>query len=217
MTLRQDRSVELANVLTHGVGFVASVMVLPVLVVLAARGGDPFEIVSAAIFGTTLVILYLASTLFHASEHPRIRRGLEIFDHCAIYLLIAGTYTPFTLGTLRGGWGWALFGVVWGMAVLGVVFKLFFTGRFRLFSTLVYLAMGWLCVIAAAPFLERLHPLALAWLVAGGVAYTVGTPFYQTERFRYSHAVWHGFVLLGSACHVVAVGVQFLGLPGPAS
>ena len=204
-----SRQEEVANAVTHGIGLVASALALTVLVVLAARGGDVWEIVSVSIFGTTLVLLYLASTLYHSARSERARRHLKVLDHCAIYLLIAGTYTPFTLGVIRGGWGWALFGVMWGLATMGVVFKLFFIGRFRLISTLIYLSMGWLGAVAAGPFLQQLSPLTLGWLVLGGLAYTLGTPFYQMERFRYSHAVWHGFVMAGSACHVAAVMVQF--------
>jgi hemolysin III len=131
-----------------------------------------------------------------------------VLDHSAIYLLIAGTYTPFTLGVLRGAWGWSLFGVIWGLAVAGITFKLFFTGRFRLASTLIYVGMGWLGLVAAGPLVRQLSPAALVWLVAGGLAYTAGTPFYQAGRFRYAHAVWHAFVLAGSACHVIAVAIQ---------
>ena len=202
-----QRGEELANALTHGAGAIASVVALSILVVLAARGGDPFEIVSVAIFGATLLILYLASTLYHAARTATAKARLKVFDHCAIHLLIAGTYTPFTLGVLRGGWGWSLFGVVWGLAVAGVTFKLFFTGRFRLVSTIIYIGMGWLGLIAAGPLVREVTPLALLWLVAGGIAYTAGTPFYHANRFRYSHAVWHAFVLTGSVCHVVAVGL----------
>ncbi|MEX2528801.1 MAG: hemolysin III family protein [Gemmatimonadota bacterium] len=204
-----SRQEEVANAVTHAIGLVASALTLTVLVALAARGGDVWEIVSVSIFGTTLVLLYLASTLYHSARSERARRRLKVLDHSAIYLLIAGTYTPFTLGVIRGGWGWALFGVMWGLAIMGVMFKLFFIGRFRLISTLIYLAMGWLGAVAAGPFLQQLSPMALVWLVLGGLAYTLGTPFYQMEQFRYSHAVWHGFVMAGSACHVAAVMVQF--------
>lgn len=204
-----SRQEEVANAITHAIGLVASALAFSVLVALAGRRGDVWEIVSVSIFGTTLMLLYLASTLYHSARSERARRYLKVVDHCAIYLLIAGTYTPFTLGVIRGGWGWALFGVMWGLAIVGVVFKFFFIGRFRLISTLIYLAMGWLGAVAAAPFLQQLSAASLVWLVLGGVAYTLGTPFYQMERFRYSHAVWHGFVMAGSACHVVAVMVQF--------
>jgi len=199
---------ELANALTHGAGAAASAVATVVLVALAAAGGDAWEIVSAAVFGTTLVLLYVSSTLYHSAREPHTRARLEVLDHAAIYLLIAGTYTPFTIGVLRGAWGWSLFGIVWGLAVAGVTFKLFFTGRFRLVSTLVYVGMGWLGVVAAGPLIRALSPASLAWLVAGGLAYTAGTFFYHADRFRFSHAVWHAFVLAGSVCHVVAVGVQ---------
>jgi hemolysin III len=205
---RIDQRAEFANTLTHGVGAVASAAALAIMVVMAARGGDAFEIVAVAIFGATLVMLYAASTLYHAARKSQSKARLKIFDHCAIYLLIAGTYTPFTLGVLRGGWGWSLFGVIWGLAVAGVTFKIFFTGRFRLISTVVYVGMGWLGLIAAAPLARTLTPATLIWLVAGGIAYTAGTPFYHSSRFRYSHAVWHAFVLTGSVCHVVAVGLE---------
>lgn len=201
------RREEVASAVTHGVGVAGGVVALVLLTIAAAGSGDPGLVVGSVLFGTTLVLLYLASTLYHAARSPGARARLKVLDHCAIYLLIAGTYTPFTIGALRGGWGWTLFGLTWGLAVLGVVFKLFFTGRFRLVSTLTYLAMGWLVLLAAAPLARALSPSALAWLVAGGVAYTAGTPFYQAGRFRYAHAVWHLFVLAGSSCHAVAVAL----------
>ncbi len=199
---------ELFNAITHGIGVLASVVAAVILIVLAAFGGDVWEIVGVSIFGASLFTLYLASTLYHSARRPHIKARLKVFDHSAIYLLIAGSYTPFMIGALRGGWGWTLFGVIWGLALLGIVFKLFFTGRFRLVSTLVYIAMGWLAIIAAGPLLRHLEPVALFWLVAGGIAYTAGTPMYQAARFRYAHAVWHLFVLGGSVCHAVAIGVQ---------
>jgi hemolysin III len=202
------RTEEAVNAVTHGIGAVAGAIALAVLVVLASRGGDVRDIVSVSIFGATLVLLYLASTLYHAARDPRTRARLKILDHAAIYLLIAGTYTPFALGALRGGWGWSLFGIIWGLAVAGVLFKLYFTGRFRLASTLIYIGMGWLGLVAAVPLVASLSPMTLFWLVAGGLAYTAGTPFYQAGRFRYAHTVWHGFVLAGSVCHVVAVALQ---------
>jgi hemolysin III len=195
------------NALTHGAGAVASGAATALLIMIAARTGDPWKIVGAAVFGATLVTLYLASTLYHSARSPNVRARLKIFDHSAIFLLIAGTYTPFMIGALRGGWGWSLFGVIWGLALLGIVFKLFFTGRFRLASTIVYVAMGWLAIIAAGPMLQRLSPATLTWLLTGGLAYTAGTPFYHGKR-RYSHAVWHLFVLAGSVCHTIAVAIQ---------
>jgi len=202
------RADEIANAVTHGAGAVASAIAFVVLVVLASRGGDAWEIVSVSLFGATLILLYLASTVYHAARNPLTKARLKVLDHSAIYLLIAGTYTPFALGVLRGAWGWSLFGVVWGLAAVGVTFKLFFTGRFRLASTLIYIGMGWLGLVAAVPLISNLNAAVLVWLVAGGLAYTLGTPFYHAGRFRYAHTVWHGFVLAGSTCHVVAVALQ---------
>ena len=207
MDIRRSRE-EIANTITHGIGVPASIVALVILVVRAARGGEAREIVGVAIFGATLCTLYLASTLYHAARHPRVKARLKVFDHSAIYLLIAGTYTPLMIGGLRGAWGWSLFGVIWGLAMLGIGFKLVYTGRFRLVSTLVYIAMGWLALIAAVPLWRSLEPAALAWVVAGGIVYTAGTPMYQAGRFRYAHALWHLFVLGGSVCHAIAIGVQ---------
>jgi hemolysin III len=155
------------------------------------------------------VLLYTASTLYHAAHSPAVKARLKVLDHCAIYLLIAGSYTPFTLNGLRGGWGWSLFGVVWTLAVAGTVFKLFFTGRFPRLSTATYIAMGWLAVIAIVPMVQRLPAETLGWMVAGGVIYTAGTVFYHNRR-PYAHAVWHLFVLGGSVCHFIAVANQVL-------
>jgi hemolysin III len=199
---------ELANTLTHGVGILLALVGGVGLIVLAAVQGDPWKIVGASVFTATLVLLYTASTLYHAVRSPSLKVRLKVLDHAAIYLLIAGTYTPFTLVGLRGGWGWSLFGVVWGLAVGGVIFKIFFAGRFRLVSTAIYLAMGWMVLIAVGPMVRRLDPAVIVWLVAGGLAYTLGTVFYHNRRIPYSHAVWHGFVLAGSICHGVAVALQ---------
>ena len=204
---------ELANALTHGVGAVASAVGAVVLVVLASLNGDAWQIVGSAVFGATLVLLYTASTVYHAVRTPHLKARLKVLDHCAIYLLIAGTYTPFTLVGLRGGWGWSLFGAVWALAVAGVIFKLFFIERFHLLSTALYVAMGWMVVVAAVPMVQRLSPATLAWMVAGGLAYTSGTLFYHSRR-PYAHAVWHLFVLAGSVCHFAAVATQVLPPPG---
>jgi hemolysin III len=201
---------ELANTLTHGVGILASVVGATVLIVLAA-GTGPAAVVGAAVFGASLILLYTASTLYHAIPSSRAKARLKVFDHCAIYVLIAGTYTPFTLVGLRGGWGWSLFGVIWGLAVVGVVFKLFWTGRFPRTSTAIYIAMGWLIVIAAGPTVRALSPVTLAWLFAGGLAYTAGTFFYHNRRIPFAHAIWHLFVLAGSVSHAIAVGLQVVG------
>jgi hemolysin III len=192
---------------SHGVGLVGSLVAGTILIVLAALGGDAWRIVSVSVFATSLVALYTTSTLYHAARRPRVRARLKVLDHAAIYLLIAGTYTPFMIGELRGGWGWGLFGVIWGLAVVGIGLKLVFTGRYRLISTAVYVAMGWLVLVGIVPVARSLDPMALAWLAAGGVAYTAGTPFYHSSRLPFAHAVWHLFVLAGSFCHIVAVGV----------
>jgi hemolysin III len=201
---------EVASAITHGLGVLLSVGAGAVLITLAALTGDVWTIVGASVFVGTLVLLYAASTLYHAIPFSQAKRRLRTLDHCAIYGLIAGTYTPFLIGGLRGPWGWSLFAVVWGLAVAGIVFKLFFTDRFRLASTLVYIAMGWLVVVATGPLREALPGSTLAWLVGGGLAYTAGTLFYLNRRMRYAHAVWHLFVLAGSVCHFAAVLVEVL-------
>jgi len=196
---------ELANRLTHGVGALLSVAGLVFLTVYSALHGDAWVITSTAVYGASLVILYTASTLYHTVTSDRWRRFFQKLDHAAIFLLIAGTYTPFTLGPLRGGWGWTLFGIVWGLAVIGVVLKLFFAGKADVLSTVAYLVMGWLVVIAIKPLIAALPAGALWWLVAGGLCYSLGTIFYLWEKLPFNHAVWHVWVLGGSVCHWVAV------------
>ena len=201
---------EVASAVTHGLGVLLSVGAGAVLITLAAQTADPWTIVGASVFVGTLVLLYGASTLYHAVPFERARARLRTADHCAIYGLIAGTYTPFLLGGLRGPWGWSLFAVVWGLAAVGIVFKLFYTGRFRVASTAIYVAMGWLVVVATGPLREALPGSTLAWLVAGGVAYTAGAGVYLARRLPYGHAVWHLFVLAGSVCHFAAVLLEVL-------
>ena len=196
---------ELSNVLTHGVGFLASIAALVLLVSCAGFYGGVREITASAVYGATLVALYFASTLYHSTRTVAARRITRILDHIAIYLLIAGTYTPFTLIALRGPWGWTLFGVVWGLALVGVVYEIFFCGRFKLVSIFVYLAMGWLVIVAIKPLVSHLPPAGVVWLAAGGVAYSLGTIFYAWKTFPHHHAIWHLFVLGGSICHFVAV------------
>lgn len=179
-------------------------MALPVLVLGAARHG-PAAVVGAAVFGITMALLYLTSTLYHALTPDRAKRVFRVLDHGAIYLLIAGTYTPFTLGSLRGPWGWSLLAIIWILAAVGVALKALRGIRHPRISTGVYLAMGWLVLVAAKPLLLRVPPWGLFWLVAGGLAYTVGVAFYARPRLRYGHFVWHLFVLAGTACHFVAV------------
>jgi hemolysin III len=196
---------EIANAITHGIGLLLSIAGFVVLLVLAALRGTAWHIVACSIYGATLICLYTASTLYHAVISPRVKRALRIFDHSAIYLLIAGTYTPFLLVSLRGPWGWSLFGVIWGLALVGVLFKFWFVERFAILSTAVYIAMGWLVVIAAKPVITHLPLTAIIWLLAGGLAYTGGVIFFAAKRIPYSHAIWHLFVLAGSICHYFAV------------
>lgn len=205
-----SRREELANTLTHGFGLLASVAAGAVMITLTAIHGNAWQIVSASIFGASLIFLYVASSLHHGITSPKAKYRLLVLDHCAIYVLIAGTYTPFTLVTLNGPWGWSLFGVIWGLAAVGIGLKLFFTGRFELVSTLIYVAMGWLIVVAFKPLLGQLSLTALVLLVAGGMAYTLGTYFFLNTRMRYAHTIWHLFVLLGSALHFMAVWTQVL-------
>lgn len=205
VTSAYTRGEEIANSLTHGVGLVLSVAGLTVLVTFAALRGDAWTVVGCAVFGTSLILLYTTSTLYHALQSPRRKALLRVLDHAAIFLLIAGSYTPFTLVSLRGPWGWSMFGVVWGLAVTGIVLKLFFTGRFRVLSTLIYLFMGWIVLIAIRPLVAALPRPSLALLFAGGAAYSAGTVFYLWKRLPYHHAVWHLFVLAGSVCHFFAV------------
>ncbi|MFT3669283.1 MAG: hemolysin III family protein [Pseudoxanthomonas sp.] len=201
---------EIASALTHGLGAVAALAGGAVLITLAAIYGDGWQLGASIVFGITLLLLYTASTLYHAIQHPVAKGRLKVFDHCAIYLLIAGTYTPFTLIGLRGPWGWGLFAAIWTLAIAGVIFKLFYTGRFKLLSTIIYIAMGWLVVVAIKPMLQSIDGWTLGWLFAGGLFYTLGTFFYHRESIRYSHAIWHLFVIGGSVCHFVAVTKQVL-------
>jgi hemolysin III len=201
---------ELISALTHGVGLIASLIGGAVLVTLAAGFGDAPRVIGASVFSATLVLLYAASTLYHATSHGVTKARLKVADHCAIFLLIAGTYTPFTLVSLRGPWGWTLFGLVWGLAALGIVFKLFLTGRFQLVSTLLYLSLGWMVVIAYRPLMQALPTATLMWLLAGGLSYTAGTVFYMSRKIPYAHGIWHLFVLGGSACHFAAIVLEMV-------
>jgi hemolysin III len=199
---------EIASALTHGLGAAVALAGGAVLITLAAIHGDGWQLAGAIVFGVALLLLYTASTLYHAIQHPIAKGRLKVFDHCAIYLLIAGTYTPFTLVGLRGPWGWSLFAAIWTLAVAGVVFKLFYTGRFKRLSTLVYVAMGWLVLVAFEPMLSSLDGWTIGWLLTGGAFYTLGTFFYHRESIPYAHAIWHLFVIAGSVCHYVAVMAQ---------
>jgi len=203
---------EVANSVTHGIGTVLSIAALSVLVSLSAIQGDAWRVVSFSVYGATLVTLYLISTLYHSFRTPEVKQVFHVLDHAAIYLLIAGTYTPFALVSLRGGWGWTLFGIIWGLAFAGIVFKLFWFGRFKNLSLVIYVAMGWFVVIAFKPILVNFAIGSLAWLLIGGGIYTFGVAFYVWQKLPYHHAVWHLFVIGGSMCHFFAI--LFYVLPG---
>ena len=200
----QSLGEEIANSVTHGVGALAAVAALPLLIVLALPRGVP-AVVGSAVFGATMILLYVTSTLYHALARNRAKKVFRVLDHSAIFLLIAGTYTPFTLGVLRGAWGWTLFGVIWALAATGVALTGALGVRLPRLTTGIYIAMGWLVLVAIRPLMQHLPRPGLVWLVAGGVAYTAGAVFYAWTRLRYHHAVWHLFVLAGSCCHCVAV------------
>jgi len=205
VTLGQSRGEEIANAASHGLGFAASLVAVPALVVRAAAQGKMVETLGASVFGASVVLLYLASTLYHALPRGCAKRVFRVLEHSGIYLLIAGTYTPFTLGALRGAWGWTLLGVIWSLAVVGVVLKVVGGIRYPIASTVVYVAMGWLIVMAARPVWLRVAAPGLAWLILGGLAYTIGVGFYAARRLRFGHFVWHLFVLAGTTCHFFAV------------
>jgi hemolysin III len=196
---------EIAHAVTHGLGLVLSIAGLAVLVVAASVRGDAWHVVGCAVFGVTLVLLYTASTLYHSIAHRRAKRVLRKLDWAAIFLLIAGSYTPFTLVSLRGGWGWTLLALVWSLAILGIVLQVTIPVRVRRVSVAIYLAMGWLVLIAIGPLVRSLPSEGLVLLFLGGVAYTLGLAFYAWRRLPYNHAIWHLFVLAGSACHFSCV------------
>ena len=201
---------EVANCATHGAGLALSVAGFVALVALAWGRGDAWHVASCGVYGASLVALYLASTLYHGARAPRAKRTLQALDHCGIYLLIAGTFTPFTLVTLRGPWGWTLFGLVWGLALAGILFRVLCGTRYRPLAVASYVMLGWLCVVAVKPILELVPPGALAWIAAGGLAYTAGVFFFAAPRIPHHHAIWHLFVLGGSICHYVAVFLYVL-------
>lgn len=202
----QSRGEEIANSLSHGFGLIAAVVATPFLILHALRQGDAAFIVGASVFAATMVLLYLASTLYHALPAGRAKGVFRVIEHSAIFLLIAGTYTPFTLGVLHGAWGWTMLGLVWGLAAAGVVLKALNRMAHPVLSTGLYLLMGWLIVVAAQPLSARVPASGLLWLVAGGLAYTLGVIFYTFDsRVRYGHFIWHLFVMAGTACHYFAV------------
>lgn len=205
LAVRYSPGEEIANSITHGIGIVLAVVALGVLARLSGRYGNMWHIVSACVYGTTLILLYTASTLYHSIQHPRAKNILQTLDHAAIFLLIAGTYTPFTLVSLRGPWGWSLFGVIWGLAVVGMLLQLSSTRHWRAVSIVLYIGMGWAVIVAIKPLLASVATGGIVLLVLGGVAYTSGILFYGQKKLKYHHAVWHLFVLAGSTLHFLAV------------
>lgn len=199
----QSLSEEMANSISHGIGFLAAVALTPVLIINA---DSVTAIVAVSVFGATMMLLYLASTLYHAFPASGVKKLFQVFDHAAIFLLIAGTYTPFTLIVLKGAWGWTLFGVVWGLALMGVLLKSIYPGKNGRLSLALYIGMGWLAVVAVEPLVKHLPTAGLLWLLAGGIMYTSGVAFYAMDhRIRYGHFIWHLFVLAGTACHVAVI------------
>ena len=196
---------EIANSITHGIGVILAIVALGVLAFFSGRYGNVWHIVSVCIYGTTLILLYTASTLYHSIQQPRVKIILQTLDHSAIFLLIAGTYTPFTLVSLRGPWGWSLFGVIWGLAVLGMLFQLSSLRHWRTASIVLYLCMGWVVIVAIKPLIASVATGGIIFLVLGGVAYTSGVLFYKQKSLKYHHAVWHLFVLTGSIMHFLAI------------
>lgn len=203
---QQTLGEEIANAISHGIGLLFALAILPILIINATQRGDASDIIGASVFGVTVILLYLTSTLYHALPHIRMKQHLKFFDHAAIYLLIAGSYTPFTLGALRGPTGWTLFAVIWGLAIFGISLKVIHGTRHYILSTCLYLIMGWLAIFAIKPLWVIMQGAGIAWLVAGGLAYTLGVIFFLLdERIRYTHFIWHLFVLTGTACHTIAV------------
>ncbi len=205
MRREQSGGEEIANAISHGVGFAMSLAATPILIVQALARENLLQTVGASVFAASIVLLYLASTLYHALPRSHAKRVFRVLEHSGIYVLIAGTYTPFTLGVLRGAWGWTLLGVIWSLALVGTVLKAVGGVRHPALSTGVYIAMGWLIVIAARPLWLRVPAAGVAWLVVGGLAYTIGVGFYAAKRVPFGHFVWHLFVLAGTTCHFFAV------------
>lgn len=204
-TVPQSKREEIANAITHGLGALMAIAALVILTVFSAIKGNAWHIVSFSVFGATLVILYLASTLYHSLTNEKVKILFRKLDHMSIYLLIAGTYTPFCLTVLNNWIGWTLFGIVWGSAILGIVVKAFFTGKKELLSTIVYVVMGWVALFAIKPLFDSVSLTSFILLMAGGVFYTAGTYFFTKDRIKYFHSIWHLFVLAGSTFHFFAV------------
>lgn len=198
---------EIFNSITHGIGVLLSIAALVLLIVFAAiNKGDAWQFVSFSIYGASLITLYMASTLYHAIQKKKTKKFFNIFDHASIFILIAGTYTPFCLVPLRGPWGWTLFGIIWGLAIAGVIFKLFFyTDKLRAISAIIYVGMGWIIIIALKPLIQNVPAGSLYWLLAGALSYCVGVLFYLRRQNRFNHVIWHFFVLGGSISHFFAI------------
>lgn len=193
------------NVISHGFGFVLSILGLVLLVMKASEMGGLLHLVSFSIFGASLILLYAASTFYHSAKRTLLRYRLNILDHASIYILIAGTYTPFALVTLNGTTGWAIFSIVWGIAIVGAVLKFFYTGKYKTLSTVMYVVMGWIIVFALKPLMANLPDGGLVWLIAGGISYTLGAVMFSLERIRFNHAIFHILVLSGSFCHFISI------------
>lgn len=209
-----DFTEELLNSLSHGIGAGLSIVGMIVLIVLAAGMGDPWKVVSFSIFGASLTLLYLSSTLYHGFRHPTLKRAFKMLDHCAIYLLIAGSYTPFLLVNMRGPVGWTIFAIVWGLALGGIILKIVYGHRLKALRVGIYLGMGWLILVAADDLAASLNSTALTLIITGGVIYTLGVIFYLADRLPFNHAIWHLFVVAGSVCHFYAVYYGVLPLDG---
>ena len=196
---------EKTNVISHAIGLVLSMIALVLLFTHAIRLGDIWHVVSFSIFGVSLCILYAASTFYHNAKKPELRSKLRVFDHASIYVLIAGTYTPYTLVTLNGLTGWVIFGITWGLAITGIILKIFFTGKYNFISTLMYVLMGWIIIFAIKPLANNLSSDGIFWLIAGGISYTLGAVIYSIKKIKFNHPIFHIFVLLGSGCHFLSV------------
>lgn len=205
-----DSKEETLNVITHGIGFILSIAALVILIVSASKYGTARHITSFAIFGGSLIVLYAASTLYHYAKNPDLRLKLNILDHSAIYVLIAGTYTPFTLIVLKGWVGWTIFGISWGLAIAGILFKVFYFGKYDKISTIAYVLMGWVIIFAIKPLIESFPTAGLIWLLAGGISYSIGAFFFSYKGIRFNHAIFHVFVLLGSFCHFMSIFLYVL-------
>ncbi|MEK7818906.1 MAG: hemolysin III family protein [Bacteroidota bacterium] len=196
---------ETLNVATHAIAFGLSVVGLIEIIILALKEGNIWNIFSYTIFGSTMVILYASSTIYHSIHNQKIKKIFQKIDHIAIFLAIAGTYTPITLGPLRGAWGWSLFGIIWGLAIAGIFVKIFFYKKVKLFSTIIYIAMGWLIVFAVKPMIDTIPVDGLMLILSGGIIFTTGTYIYSQNKIPYNHAIWHLFVMCGSICHYFAI------------